>query len=182
MTSSGSPNKPDALGIVTPVPLIDDLPHALALREETVEDMVFLRQLYAQTRADEMAFFPWFEEQKSAFLQMQFDAQRQQYRHSYPAADFAIILHENAPVGRWYVHRGTDFFQLIDISLLADYRNQGLGSHLLATLIAEAGIQKKTVRLHVQPTNPALRLYQRLGFIAIEEQDMYWLMEWKPQK
>ncbi|MDD5276123.1 MAG: GNAT family N-acetyltransferase [Methylovulum sp.] len=154
----------------------------ICLRTEISADEAFLRLLYASTRANEMAFFPWPEAQKTVFLHSQFNLQHQQYRHHYPTANFSIILFKNNPVGRWYVHRGADVFQLIDISLLAGYRNQGLGSHLLATLTAEARAQQKTVRLHVQPINRALKLYQRMGFVTIEKHDIYWLMEWQPQQ
>ena len=38
----------------------------------------------------------------------------------------------------------------------------------------------KPVRLHVEPSNPARRLYERLGFTRIADQGLYWLMEWSP--
>lgn len=150
----------------------------LTLRDETEQDSAFLQQLYAQTRATEMAYFPWTDEQKNAFLTMQFDLQRRHYRENYPNTQFAIILLDNNPVGRWYLQCRTDNFHLIDISLLADYRNQGIGRYLLKTLIAKAQTKQKNIRLHVETTNPALRLYQRLGFSVVEECGFHWLMEW----
>lgn len=38
----------------------------------------------------------------------------------------------------------------------------------------------KKVRIHVEHNNPALRLYERLGFEQVEEQGIYYLMEWRP--
>ena len=40
----------------------------------------------------------------------------------------------------------------------------------------------KTVTIHVESSNPALQLYQRLGFQKIGEfNSFYYLMEWKPE-
>lgn len=151
----------------------------IKLRKETTEDEAFLRALYASTRTEEIALLPWPEEQKTAFLVMQFDLQRKHYRENYPDADFAVILVDNDPAGRWYLHRGSQGFHLIDISLLPSYRNRNVGTHLLKTLIAEARAEQKIVRLNVQSINRAMRLYQRLGFIVIEKHGVHWLMEWK---
>ena len=39
----------------------------------------------------------------------------------------------------------------------------------------------KTVTIHVEYNNPALQLYQRLGFQKIGEfNSVYYLLEWKP--
>jgi hypothetical protein len=37
------------------------------------------------------------------------------------------------------------------------------------------------VRLHVEPLNPALGLYERLGFRRIDDTGVYLLMEWSPE-
>lgn len=151
----------------------------ISLRKETNEDKALLLTIYASTRAEEMALIPWSIKQKNAFLAMQFDLQHRHYHENYPDAEFAIILINNNPAGRWYLNRGPEIFHLIDISLLPHYRNQGVGSYLLKTLITEAREHQKIVRLHVETTNKAMRLYQRSGFIAIEEHGFRWLMECK---
>jgi ribosomal protein S18 acetylase RimI-like enzyme len=149
------------------------------LRPETIADEKLLRTLYASSRADEMAFLPWSVEQKTVFLDRQFDLQRKHFQEIYPNADFAIILVENNPAGRWYLYRGSQVIHIIDISLLPEYRNKGVGSNLLKSLMTEARINQKSVRLNVESANRAVRLYQRLGFIASEECGIHQLMEWK---
>jgi len=42
-------------------------------------DETSLIELYASTRAEEMALVPWSGERKQALLQMQFEAQNQYY-------------------------------------------------------------------------------------------------------
>ena len=57
---------------------------SVTLRCVRVDDEPFLRTLYASTRERELSIVPWPEEQKAAFLTMQFDAQHSYYRTHYP--------------------------------------------------------------------------------------------------
>jgi ribosomal protein S18 acetylase RimI-like enzyme len=153
---------------------------AITLRPAGVEDEAFLNAVYAGTRTDELALLNWDQAQKDAFLTMQFTAQHWHYHTYYADADFQLVLLSGRPVGRLYVARRADDILLIDIALLPDYRNAGIGSLLLTDLLAEAEQVGKPVRLHVEPWNRARRLYERLGFRRIAQQGLYWLMEWSP--
>ena len=151
----------------------------LALRLETAEDVPFLRELYALTRAEEMAALPWDRVCKDAFLRMQFDAQTLHYHLAYPHATFHIVLVNGRPAGRLYVDRGDDEIGLIDVSLLPEYRRRGIGSELLRALLADARRLGRRVTLHVERRNPALRLYERLGFRQLADEGIYLFMEWR---
>jgi len=151
----------------------------LALRLEEAEDGPFLRELYALTRAEEMAALPWDRAHKDAFLRMQFEAQTLHYHRAYPEAAFQIVLVNGCPAGRLYVHRGDDEIGLIDISLLPEYRRRGIGSELLRALLTEARRLGRRMTLHVERRNPALRLYERLGFRQLADEGLYLLMEWR---
>ncbi|MBL8102935.1 MAG: hypothetical protein JNM02_10425, partial [Anaerolineales bacterium] len=70
------------------------------LRPTEAGDELFLFNVYASTRIEEMALVNWTEEQKTAFLRMQFDAQTKHYLAYYPHAEYYIILREGTPVGR----------------------------------------------------------------------------------
>jgi ribosomal protein S18 acetylase RimI-like enzyme len=153
---------------------------AITLRPAGVEDEAFLYAVYAGTRADELALLDWDQAQKDAFLTMQFTAQHRHYHTYYADADFQLVLLSGRPVGRLYVARRADDILLIDIALLPEHRNAGIGSLLLTDLLAEAEQVGKPVRLHVGPWNRARRLYERLGFRRIAQQGLYWLMEWLP--
>jgi ribosomal protein S18 acetylase RimI-like enzyme len=155
---------------------------AIELRSAEREDEAFLYRVYASTRTDELAVLDWSEAQKEAFLQMQFTAQHRHYHNHYPDAAYQIILVNGVPAGRLYVDRREDEILLIDIALLPEYRNNGIGTALLSELLAEADVTGKPVRLHVEPFNPALRLYQRLGFSTVAERGVYWFMERPPER
>lgn len=144
------------------------------------EDEVFLYQVYASTRQEELAPLDWDDAQKEAFLRMQFAAQDRFYREQFAGADFLIILADRRPIGRLYVDRRDDEIRIVDIALLPEHRNAGIGSALLNDLLDEAARQRKPVRIHVERFNPALHLYERLGFTRIGDNGVYCLMERSP--
>ncbi len=150
----------------------------VALRPAEAADDRFMRALYATTRADEMALVPWTPEQKAAFLDMQFRAQRLSYLNEYPQADYYLIELSGQAAGRMIVDRSGKTLLLMDIALLPEFRAQGIGTMLIRALQDEAHHSGRAVRLYVETFNPALRLYERLGFRAIGEVGIYLEMEW----
>ena len=151
----------------------------ITLRSIRPDDEAFLFQVYASTRAEEMAVVAWDDEQKQAFLQMQFNAQRLSYQQQFPQAEYQVILRGDVAAGRLIVDRSDEGVLLIDIALLPEHRNAGIGSSLIRDLQAEAAQAEKPVRLHVENFNPAFQLYERLGFKKVGESGFYWLMEWR---
>src|SRR5271163_1482787 len=100
----------------------------VSLRPAVDSDREFLRNLFASTREQELAFLPPDPVIRDFFISSQFEAQREAYRHDYPAADQRIIEIETVAAGRFYVDRSPGALHLIDISLLPGYRNRGIGS------------------------------------------------------
>jgi ribosomal protein S18 acetylase RimI-like enzyme len=155
---------------------------SFSLRPVSHDDEAFLFQVYASTRTEEMALVPWNDEQKQAFLRMQFNAQAQSYRQQFSAAEYHVILHDGVPAGRFIVDRSNERILLVDIALLPDHRRLGLGSALISDLKAEAQETGRPLHLDVENFNPAYRLYERLGFEKIDEAGFYWRMEWRPSE
>ena len=144
-------------------------------------DDEFLLDVYASTRADEMALVPWADEQKRAFLRMQFDAQREEYFRRFPDADYRVILVGDKPAGRLWVARTPEQIRLRDIALLPGVRGRGAGALLVRGLIGEAAQAGLPLRHMVFQLNEgALRFYERLGFTRHELHGAYWEMERKP--
>lgn len=143
-------------------------------------DQTFLFELYASTRKEEVAQTGWSEFEQENFLRQQFLAQHQFYTEQFTSAEFKIILKNNQSIGRLYLDYREDEIRVIDIALLPAYRNKGLGSDLLSDILSKAKKLKKPVRIHVERYNPALNLYNRLGFVKIGDTGVYYLMEWKP--
>jgi ribosomal protein S18 acetylase RimI-like enzyme len=145
----------------------------VSLRPITPEDNPFLARVYASTRQEELAPVPWSEAQKAAFLQMQFDSQAHEYTQNYPGAQFDVILADDLPAGRLYVHRRPQEIRIMDIALLPEYRRLGIGTRLLQNLLVEGRETHRAVSIHVERNNPALNLYQRLGFRLAEDRGVY---------
>ena len=152
----------------------------LSFRPMTDKDKPFLAEVYTSTRWEELAPVPWTEQQKKEFLQFQFEAQHTHYMEHFPNASFDIILLKKSKIGRLYLDRRAEEIRIVDIALLPKYRNQGIGSRLLMDVLDEAREKALLVRIHVEQNNPALALYQRLGFTKVNEEGIYWLMEWHP--
>src|SRR5881296_870172 len=91
---------------------------ALSLRAATPDDSALLLEIYASTRLMELELVPWDENQKRAFIKMQFDARQQQYRDSYRGADSSIILQCGQPIGTMLVDKRGREIVLVDIALL----------------------------------------------------------------
>ena len=148
----------------------------LSLREATPEDEPFLLEVYASTRLEELEGFGWSDEQKQAFIKMQFLARERVY----PRVDNRVILLEGRPVGRMLVDRADELILLRDIALLTEFRNKGLGSRLVKDLMNEAASAGKPIGLHVVAASPAVRFYERLGFTRTGGDNAYLEMKWVP--
>jgi ribosomal protein S18 acetylase RimI-like enzyme len=137
--------------------------------------------VYASTRTEELAVVPWDDARKDSFLRMQFEAQDRWYREQMPDARYDVVLVEGAPAGRLYVDRRDNEVRIVDIALLPEHRSQGIGTSLLGELLREADAAGKSVTIHVERLNPALRLYERLGFSVAEDKGVYLFLERRPQ-
>jgi ribosomal protein S18 acetylase RimI-like enzyme len=159
---------------------LNDLPSRITLRPVSSTDREFLLQVYASTREEELRLVDWSADQKAAFVRMQFDAQDAYYREHYRPATFDVIHVDGAPVGRFYVARWKDEIRIMDIALLPEHRGNGVGTSLLRDLLAEADAAGKSTTIHVEKHNPALRLYERLGFAVADDRGVYVFLERPP--
>jgi ribosomal protein S18 acetylase RimI-like enzyme len=150
----------------------------LAFRRFAEGDLPFLAQVYASTRAEELAATDWSDQQKAAFLEAQFQAQHAHYQRYYPGADWLVTMRGGESIGRLYIARWPSQHRIIDIALLPAHRGMGLGEALLRDLMDEAAAAGKAVSIHVEKLNPAMRLYRRLGFTTEEDKGVYDLMRW----
>lgn len=156
------------------------MPTRTILRPLSPADEPFIARLYASTRTEELAVLDWSDQQKDDFLAMQFHAQHTFYMREFAGAQFDIIQLETEPVGRLYIERRDQEIRIIDIALLPEYRDLGIGSRYLKEILAEGQDRNLPVTIHVEANNPAMRLYLRLGFHKIDTNGVYWLMEWRP--
>lgn len=152
----------------------------LVLRALHTADLPWLRELYAQTRADELAAVPWPDAMRRAFLDQQFDLQHRHFIRDADDTAYLAIEHDGAPVGRLYLRRTVDTHWIVDIALDARARGRGWGTALLRAVQADAQARGADVALHVLYHNPRARsLYARLGFVVEDEGDTHARMRWR---
>jgi ribosomal protein S18 acetylase RimI-like enzyme len=153
-----------------PPPVAAAAAFGITYRTMTDGDLPFVAALYAPSRAGEVAGTGWPAAAQAAFLEQQHRAQHSHYRATYPKGEWLLIERGGEPIGRLYLAEELGQLLVVDISLLPAARGGGLGTAILRDVLAG---EKRPVMLHVQRTNRARRLYERLGFELVEEQPIY---------
>ncbi len=154
------------------------------LRPAELDDLAFLRKLYHSFRIDELAQLSWSPEDKHAFLDQQFDFQHRYYIAALPQTNFLIIEKEGTRIGRLYIDLSADVWHIIDIGLVPEWRNQGIGLILLSGIKAAAIAEgNQGIFLNVDKANGrALKLYQASGFEVVDATETHIRMEWSSRQ
>ncbi|MDD2836094.1 MAG: GNAT family N-acetyltransferase [Methanothrix sp.] len=150
----------------------------LALRAASREDDPFLFCLFCSIRELDFAFLGELERKK--LLEVQFAAQQKHYQANMPEAEHLVVLKDEEPIGRMTLVRRNGEMHLAEIALLPEHRNQGIGSRLMEKLIKAEAEQGNAIRLHVYKQSASVRFYERLGFVAANDDGAYLLMEMFP--
>jgi ribosomal protein S18 acetylase RimI-like enzyme len=153
----------------------------VSLRLATPDDEQFLLKLYTAGRMRELETVSWSPDEIQKFCEMQYRAQSWSYRTSYNGAEDQIIELNGEPIGRLMVFESEAEILLVDIALLPQFQNLGIGTGLIEQIKARSRQSKIPLRLHVLLTNPGIRLYQRLGFTRIADDGVYMAMEMLPE-
>jgi ribosomal protein S18 acetylase RimI-like enzyme len=153
-------------------------PLALTLAPAAPEELAFLHEVYLGTRLPELSVTDWDEPRKRAFLLDQAERQHEHYTRHYVGAELLVIRLHGERIGRVYLFRGGKDLRLMDIALLPDFRARGLGTALVREIMALARADDCQITLHVEPYNPARRLYERFGFRLIEDRGVYHFLGW----
>ncbi len=147
----------------------------LAVRPIEDSDRGLVAEIYATTRAEELAGVPWDAEQKRAFTDAQSRQQEAHYGLHYPGAERLLVVAIGEPIGRIYVDTASEV-RLMEVTLLPPWRNRGVGTHLTRIVVEYADTLRRPASLHVEPFNPAKRMYERLGFVVSETRGLYEFM------
>ena len=157
-----------------------ELNHSTTLRPVKPDDAAFLIQVYKSSRGEDLRELGWDETRIDEFLDMQYDAQRAFDDKDHAEATDEVILAAGDRAGRLRVHARENEIRCIDLALLPEFRNQGLGTLLLRRLQREAAAANKPLRLQVIRFSRAISLFERLGFVRTSETGTHFQMEWKP--
>jgi ribosomal protein S18 acetylase RimI-like enzyme len=143
------------------------------------EDAAFLFALYQSAHEQEFGILP--SSQREPILRLQFDLRHRGYTGRYPTLQYLLILLGDEPAGCLLVAEEEDELRVVDIAILTEYRNRGIGTYTLKASIQRAKESGKPIRLSVRRgNNAAARLYRRLGFLPFREDAVLVEMELLP--
>jgi ribosomal protein S18 acetylase RimI-like enzyme len=134
--------------------------------------------VYGSTRLDELALTGWDEAQREAFVEAQFTAQVLHYQGTFPEAVHQVIVADESPVGRLYIGRFDGEIRILDLTVLPEHRNAGIGTAILLEILKESEKTGIPVHIYVESFNPSLSLFERLGFRRADISGIHFLMEW----
>jgi ribosomal protein S18 acetylase RimI-like enzyme len=143
-------------------------------RAATADDDAFLFELFKAVRLPEFAQAPLDQAQLDLLIGIQFTGQQQSYAAQYPGGHDIVLL-EGKPIGRIWLYRAAAEHHLVDISMLPEFRNRGIGAALVAEVIATARTAGVRLTCSVAVTNAgSLRFHQRLGFQIVGQDEVYY--------
>ena len=155
--------------------------NSISVRPVTADDEELLLEIYKSSRGDDLRGLGWDEDRINEFLAMQYEAQQLFDESEYKRANGEIVLLAGKPAGRLIVDRREHEIRCIDVALLPEHRNKGIGAFLIRKLQEEASRENKPLRLQVIRFSRAVNLFERSGFLRTSETGTHFQMEWTPR-
>ena len=94
--------------------------------------------------------------------------------HRFDCAE--VLVDQGRPVGLLKMTRDSNEWKIMQVQLAPSVQGRGLGRAVLEQVISEAAAARVTLALTVLKVNPARRLYERLGFQHVGEDDLEYHM------
>jgi ribosomal protein S18 acetylase RimI-like enzyme len=146
-------------------PTTEHLTSQQALRPARPEDFDYCARLY-------------FEGMEKIIkeLKLNMDAQAADFQERWNVEQVRIITLDGTDIGWLQSFVKDDTLFLVQLFVDCALRRQGIGTGIVRGLIEEAARAGRAVTLGVVKTNPALRLYERLGFRITHEDERKFYM------
>jgi GNAT superfamily N-acetyltransferase len=156
----------------------DAAPRAYVVRPATLEDVGFLIDVvFAATEAQGRVSKEFDE---SGWRESFAESTKQQIRGEVPNCTASVIEFGNRSIGRLRVTRTRDWIEMNGIQLLPSFQGRGIGTAIIESLKAEARADGVPLDIAVERDNPnARRLYERLDFATIGEDDREYRLRWR---
>jgi ribosomal protein S18 acetylase RimI-like enzyme len=103
--------------------------------------------------------------------------QHQRFVESFALPTHHIVELSGRPVGCLAVEEHPDHVFLARLFLLPEVQGRGIGTRLTRTVCESAHRRGLPVALTILKVNPARRLYERLGFAVVSENETHFKME-----
>ena len=104
--------------------------------------------------------------------------QRRLHEEGFNPSATRIIMSEGQDVGLVAAHDADDPVYLLQLFLLPEVQGKGIGSHILAEVLAEAHRVHRLVACRVLKSNPrAKAFYERHGFAVVGQTKPHYMMQ-----
>jgi ribosomal protein S18 acetylase RimI-like enzyme len=113
-------------------------------------------------------------------LKLDWAAQAASLRQEWEPAQVRVIVVDAVDVGWFQIIPHDDVLFLAQIFVDRQFQERGIGTEVMNSLIEEGTRGGQAMALAVVKTNPALRLYRRLGFRITHEDDRKFYMRRDP--
>jgi ribosomal protein S18 acetylase RimI-like enzyme len=155
----------------------DATPPAYVVRRATLEDVGFLTDVvFAATEAQGRVSKEFDE---SGWRESLSESTKRQIRGEVPNCTANVIEFDNRSIGRLRVTRSRHRIEMNGIQLLPSFQGRGIGTAIIESLKVEAKDAGIDLDISVEKDNPsARRLYERLAFATIGEDDREYHLRW----
>jgi GNAT superfamily N-acetyltransferase len=141
----------------------------IELRPAIDHDFEYCRRLY-------FVEMRWIIEE----LNLDRTTQETSFRQQWNPAQVRMIVFDGTDVGWLQAMRQNDEFFVAQMFVDGPFQRRGIGTEVVKRLISEANELNLAMRLNVVRINPARRLYERLGFRVVSEDDRKFYMKREP--
>ena len=150
------------------------------VRASNPADDDFFYDVFCTTWASEVAALP-NQNLARHVLRIQHIAQERRFAGRYPAQQRFVIEHGGRSAGRLYVSDRSARIQIVDLTLLPEFRSRGIETQVVRGLMSEAAREQQVVGLQVsRRDDDASALYAGLGFDLVSVDDLDNTFEWTP--
>jgi ribosomal protein S18 acetylase RimI-like enzyme len=149
------------------------------LRPATAEDVGFLTDVVIEATRAQGRLPDGFDERQ---WRTDFSTwTMEQVRSDNPDRTTSVVEVDNERVGRVRISRTAGCIELCGIQLRPAFQRHGIGTAIIEHLKAQAAAAAIPLDLDVEKDNPeARRLYDRLGFVQIDETEQEFKLRWNP--
>lgn len=107
-------------------------------------------------------------------------AQAESFQKQWDQTQVRIITLQGADIGWLQSFTQDDELFIAQVFVERPHQRRGIGTEVMKSLMNEAEQLNQTIRLNVVKINPAIRLYERLGFRISGEDDRKFYMKRNP--
>jgi ribosomal protein S18 acetylase RimI-like enzyme len=147
------------------------------IRPATDEDVGFLADVVFEATRAQGRLPVGFDERRWHARYAEWTSE--QVRGEVANSTTSVIEVDNERAGRLRITRTADYIELSGIQLLPAVQRRGIGTAIIEELKAQAVAAGVPLELGVEKDNPdARRLYERLGFVHVDENEDEFKLRW----